>query len=257
LRHAFRIAGYPCSRKMVKDIARHSVLITYILRILTQLKEEIDVAQTTEAFPTSMKPVEEHSVTEPVVSIVETDEHMVSLCDGKNRNDVQPKEEPEEKETEEPEVIEEQSEEIKEEEPVEKEQTAEKYKFVYDAVLNEEVTNDEVYHETVVPLVPNNIPAVNNTEVPLSEEREEEVHDIVEVSQPSSVSTPILTDSILFGKDDIENSQGDSQQSRIPAKQVEDNEIVEDSEESFICKQQTPRSNFRFTHQEIANTLPI
>lgn len=256
LRHAFRIAGYPCSRKMVKDIARHSVLITYILRILTQLKEKIDVAQTTESFPTSMKPVEEHSVTEPVVSIVETDEHMVSLCDGKNRNDVQPKEELEEKETEEPEVIEEQFEEIKEEEPVEKEQTAEKYKFVYDAVLNEEVTNDEVYHETV-PLVPNNIPAVNNTEVPLSEEREEEVHDIVEVSQPSSVSTPILTDSILFGKDDIENSQGDSKQSRIPAKQVEDNEIVEDSEESFICKQQTPRSNFRFTHQEIANTLPI
>jgi hypothetical protein len=157
LRHASRISGNSC--KPNKDIARHTVLITYILRIFTQLKEEIDVAQTTKAFPTSMKPVEEHSVTEPVVSIVETDEHMVSLCDGKNRNDVQPKEEPEEKETEEPEVIEEQSEEIKEEEPVEKEQTAEKYKFVYDAVLNEEVTNHEVYHETVVPLVPNNMPA--------------------------------------------------------------------------------------------------
>nr|ABN06105.1 hypothetical protein MtrDRAFT_AC150800g13v2 [Medicago truncatula] len=91
-------------------------------------------------------------------------------------------------------------------------------------------------------------------EVSLSEECEEEVHDIVEVSQPSSVSTAILIESILLG---IENSQGDSQQSRIPAKHVEDNEIVEDSEESFSCKQQTPRSNFRFTRQEIANTLPI
>ncbi|RHN43583.1 putative Zinc finger-XS domain-containing protein [Medicago truncatula] len=76
LRHASRIADN--SRKTVKDIARHSILITYILRILTTLKEEIDVARTTEAFPTSVKPVEEHSVTEPVVSIVETDEHMVS-----------------------------------------------------------------------------------------------------------------------------------------------------------------------------------
>lgn len=104
LRHASRIADN--SRKTVKNIARHSVLITYIPRILTTLKEEIDVARTTEAFPTSVKPVEEHSVTEPVVSIVETDEHMVSLCDGENRNDEQPKEEQEEKETEEPEVIE-------------------------------------------------------------------------------------------------------------------------------------------------------
>jgi len=32
LRHAFKIEGNSCSRKMVKDIARHSDLITYILR---------------------------------------------------------------------------------------------------------------------------------------------------------------------------------------------------------------------------------
>jgi len=90
LRHASRIADN--SRKPIKDIARHSVLITYILRILTTLKEEIDVARMTEAFLPSVKQVEEHLVTEPVFSIVETDEHMVSLCDGKNRNDEQPKE---------------------------------------------------------------------------------------------------------------------------------------------------------------------
>jgi len=113
----------------------------------------------TEAFLASVEPVKEHSVTEPVVSIEETDEHMVSLCDGANMNDEPLKEEPEGKETEEPEVIEEHAEEIKEEEPVKKEQTVEKYKFVNDAVLNEEVTNDEVYHKTVVPLVPNNRPA--------------------------------------------------------------------------------------------------
>jgi len=35
------------------------------------LKEEIDVARTTEAFPTSVESVEEHSVTEPVISIEE------------------------------------------------------------------------------------------------------------------------------------------------------------------------------------------
>jgi len=62
-------------------------LITYILRILTPLKEEIDVARTTEAFSTSVEPVEEHLVTNPIVSIEETDEHMVSLCDGANRSD--------------------------------------------------------------------------------------------------------------------------------------------------------------------------
>lgn len=73
LRHAFRIAGNSCSRKMVKDIARHSVLITYILRFLTPLKEDIDVARTTEAFSTSVEPVEEHSVTEPIVIMEETD----------------------------------------------------------------------------------------------------------------------------------------------------------------------------------------
>ncbi|AES75255.1 hypothetical protein MtrunA17_Chr6g0465401 [Medicago truncatula] len=71
------------SRKAIKDISKHFVLIIYILRILT----EIDVARTTKAFSTSVKPVEKHSVTEPVVSIEETDEHMVSLCDGANRND--------------------------------------------------------------------------------------------------------------------------------------------------------------------------
>ena len=136
LRHAFRIASN--SRKTVKDIAKHSVLIMYILRILMPLNEEIDVARTTEAFPTSVEPVEEHSVTEPVVSIEETDEHMVSLCDGENMNDEPLKEEPEEKETEEHEIIEEHVEEIKEEEPVQKEQTMEKYKFVYDVVLNED-----------------------------------------------------------------------------------------------------------------------
>ena len=97
LRHASRIAGNSCSRKMVKDIARHSVLITYILRILTLLKEEIDVDQTTEAFPTFVEPVEEHSVTEPIVSIEETDEHMVSLIDGASMNDEPLKEEPVEK----------------------------------------------------------------------------------------------------------------------------------------------------------------
>jgi len=115
LRHASRIAGN--SRKTVKDIAKHFILITYILRILTPLKEEIDVSRMTEAFLTSVELVEEHSVAEPVVSIEETDEHMVSLGDGANRNDEPPKEKPEEKETEEPEVIEEQAEEIKEEEP--------------------------------------------------------------------------------------------------------------------------------------------
>ena len=73
LRHAFRIAGNSCSRKMVKDIARHSVLITYILRFLTPLKEDIDVARTTEAFSTPVEPVEEHSVTEPIVIMEETD----------------------------------------------------------------------------------------------------------------------------------------------------------------------------------------
>ena len=124
-------------------------------------KEEIDVDQTTEVFPTFVELVEEHSVTEPIVSIEETDEHMVSLIDGASVNDEPLKEEPVEKETEEPEVIEEHAEEIKEKEPVEKEQTAEKYKFVYDAVLNEKVTNDEVYHETMVPLVPNNKPATS------------------------------------------------------------------------------------------------
>jgi len=82
---------------MVKDIARHSVLITYILRILTLLKEEIDVDQTTEAFPTFVEPVEEHSVTEPIVNIEETDEHMVSLIDGASMNDEPLKEEPVEK----------------------------------------------------------------------------------------------------------------------------------------------------------------
>ena len=64
LRHASRISDNSC--KTVKDIAKHSVLITYILRILTSLKVEIDVARTTEAFPTSGEPVEEHSVTKPV-----------------------------------------------------------------------------------------------------------------------------------------------------------------------------------------------
>jgi len=68
-------------------------------------------------------------------------------------NDEPPKEEPEEKETEEPEVIEEQAEEIKEEKPVEKEQSEEKHKFIFDVVLNEKVTNDEVYRETVEPIV--------------------------------------------------------------------------------------------------------
>ncbi|KEH40865.1 pectinacetylesterase [Medicago truncatula] len=52
LRHASGISGN--SRKPIKDIARHSVLITYIIRILTTLKEEIDVALTTEAFSTSV-----------------------------------------------------------------------------------------------------------------------------------------------------------------------------------------------------------
>ncbi|CAL0325990.1 unnamed protein product [Lupinus luteus] len=33
-------------------------------------------------------------------------------------------------------------------------QYVEKHEFVFDAVLNEEVTNDEVYHETVEPIVP-------------------------------------------------------------------------------------------------------
>jgi len=74
LRHAFRNADN--SRKTIKDIAKHSVLITYILRILTLLKEDIDVAQTIEAFPTSVEPVEEHSVTEPIVSLV--GEHSVT-----------------------------------------------------------------------------------------------------------------------------------------------------------------------------------
>jgi hypothetical protein len=74
LRHASRIADN--SRKPIKDIARHSVLITYILRIITTLKEEIDVARTNEAFSMSVEPVEEHSVTELVVSIEETDEHV-------------------------------------------------------------------------------------------------------------------------------------------------------------------------------------
>ena len=64
---AFRIAYK--SRKPIKDIARHSVLITYILRNLTALKEEIDVARTTEAFPTSVEPVEEHSVTDEYVKV--------------------------------------------------------------------------------------------------------------------------------------------------------------------------------------------
>jgi len=69
LRHASRMADN--SLKPIKDIARHSVLISYILRILTTLTEEIDVARTTEVFPT--EPVEEYSVTEPIVSVEETD----------------------------------------------------------------------------------------------------------------------------------------------------------------------------------------
>jgi len=38
-----------------------------------QLQEEIDVARTTEAFSTSLKPVEEHSVTKPIVSMEKMD----------------------------------------------------------------------------------------------------------------------------------------------------------------------------------------
>jgi len=116
LRHASRMAGNLC--KTIKDIAKHFVLITYIQRYLnvkfdeifsiiyndtteikdayvvgknriieSVLQEEIDVARKTKAFSTSMEPVEEYSITEPIVSIKETDEHMVSLRDGANRND--------------------------------------------------------------------------------------------------------------------------------------------------------------------------
>ena len=42
-------------------------------QILTQLQEEIDSAQTAEALLTSMESVEEHSITEPILSMEKTD----------------------------------------------------------------------------------------------------------------------------------------------------------------------------------------
>ncbi|XP_057767966.1 kinesin-like protein KIN-13B isoform X3 [Salvia miltiorrhiza] len=40
------------------------------------------------------------------------------------------------------------------EEEVDLTEYLEKHEFVFDAVLNEEVSNDEVYHETVEPIIP-------------------------------------------------------------------------------------------------------
>ena len=74
LRHASRIADN--SRKPIKDIARHSVLITYILRILTSLQEEINDARTTEVLSTSdesvvfVESVKGHSVTNEYVKVM-------------------------------------------------------------------------------------------------------------------------------------------------------------------------------------------
>jgi hypothetical protein len=115
LRHASRMAGN--SRKMIKDIVKHSLLITYIqrylnvkvdetfdiinngtteinnefvvgnnrinesyARILTQLQEEINVAWMTEAFLTSVEPVKKHLVTKPIVSMEKIDA-LDLICD--------------------------------------------------------------------------------------------------------------------------------------------------------------------------------
>jgi len=98
LRHASRIASN--SHKTVKDIAKHSVLITYIQRYLNvevNKNKPPDVIDSTilslnpllfDVEDTTKLPVKDKTVANP-------------LCDGENMNDETPKEESEEKETEE------------------------------------------------------------------------------------------------------------------------------------------------------------